>query len=566
MLLFGRRSRLGTVLQRWGAHHWQAGAILSLGLSLGISGLSLGWLLRQPTTAGNCEFVFWPFASASFRLYCAQAAAERQSLEDLLYAIDLIDHLPRDHPLAPEINRRLEVWSDQVLALASAAFHEGQLSRAISFARRIPRHVRAYSKVEAQIARWQDIWQEGEAIYRRAETALKNLEWREAFQISLQLQFVQCRYWSQEQFGALNQRIIRAQKEDRQLDEARGLMAQGGADNLAAAITIVRRIPSSSDVYPGARRLINELGEQLLQEALAALERYDPLEARRIARLIPSDVSSVRAAQDVLKLAAAEELAQAGMGAEITSAIAQARTISAQRPLYFDAQRAIRRWQADLKALQTLAESQAIARSGDLGHLRQALATLNIPLTDVSPYRQEQIRRQQRIWQRQVEVAEDQPLLDRANALARLGTPQGLLQARQLLEQIRPNRALYATAQDRINELFPPVTSPKVAEDRDILQLNEAQRRAQGGRPSDFAAAIALVQEIPPEASVYPVANRLRLQWGQMILEQARYWVGRNTAEAIAIAELIPPNHPLYPEAVEMIRGWRSLDPALSSP
>lgn len=560
--ILGQRSHLNLLVQRLGLHHWQVGAVISLGVSLGISSVSLQILLRQPNTASNCEFVFWPFASAAFRLYCAQAAAERQRIEDLLKAIDLIDDLPPDHPLAPEVNRRIELWSDQVLALADAAFHEGQLSRAITFARRIPRHSHSYSKVEARIARWQQIWQEGEAIYRRAETALKNLEWREAFQISLKLQFVECRYWAEDQFGAFNQRIIRAQKEDRQLDEARALMAQGGADNLAAAITIARRIPASSDVYPGARRLMNELGERLLQEAIAALERYEPTEARRIAQLVPNDVSSIRAAQDVLKLAMAEELAQAGTAADIRSAIALARTVSAQRPLYFDAQRAIRRWQADLTVLQTLAQGQAIARRGGIDHLRQAIAKLTIPLADASPYRQEQVRAQRRIWQRQLEVAEDQLLVDRANALARLGTPEGLVQARQLLEQIRPNRALYKTAQNRIAELFPPTSGATEAWRTDIeaLRLRHAQNLAQGGRPTDLAAAIAILQEIPPNAKSFPTANQLILQWGQNILEQSRYWVGRDNAQAIAIAELIPRNHPLYPEAAELIRTWRQLD------
>lgn len=543
--------------------HWQGVASLSLLTSVSIAGLSLWLLLRQPTTAGNCDFVLWPLASASFRLYCAQQAAEQHTLEDLLHAIDLIDDLPRDHPLAPEINRRLEVWSDQVLALAEVAFHEGQLNRAIAFAQRIPRQVQAYAKVEERIQRWQEIWQEGEAIYRRAEAALKNLEWREAFQISLQLQFVECRYWAQEQFGAFNERIIRAQQEDRQLDKARALMAQGGADSLAAAIEIVRRIPTTSDIYPGARRLLNELGEQLLASAVAAFNRYDPQEAQRIARLIPADVKSARGAEDVLKLATAEEFAQVGMGQDIDRAIAQARTITAERPLYFEAQQAIRRWQTDLKVLHTLAEAQAIARGGTLNHLRLALNRLNIPLVDASPYRQEQIRDQRRLWQRQIEIAEDQPLIDQANALARRGTPEALLVARQLLEQIRPQRALYQTAQNRLKELFPPVATVAVSwqPDQDIARLNEAQRRAQGGRDRDFAAAIAIAQEISPNSSVYAAANQLIVQWGNNILEQARYWVGRNNRQAIATAELIPPTHPLYPEARELIRIWQEAEP-----
>ncbi|HIK24172.1 MAG TPA: hypothetical protein IGQ16_11050 [Thermosynechococcus sp. M3746_W2019_013] len=570
---FGRRSRQ---LNRLGAHvnnqwrrylpwlqHWQVAAGLSLLTSVGISGLSLGLLLRQPTTPGNCDFVLWPLASASFRLYCAQQAAERHTLEDLLHAIDLIDDLPRDHPLAPEINRRLEVWSDQVLALAEVAFHEGQLNRAISFARRIPRDVAAYAKVEERIQRWQEIWQKGEEIYRRAEAALKNLQWREAFQISLQLQFVDCRYWAQEQFGAFNQRIIRAQREDRQLDEARALMAQGGADNLAAAIAIVRRIPTTSDIYPGARRLLNELGERLLELAIATLNRYEPQEARRIAGLIPQDVRSARAAEDVVKLAAAEEFAQAGMGEDIDRAIAQARTITAERPLYFDAQQAIRRWQTDLKVLQTLAAAQTIARGGTVDRLYLAINRLNIPLADASPYRQDQIRDQRRLWQRQIEIAEDQPLIDRANILARQGTPEALLQARQLLEQIRPQRALYETAQNRLKELFPPVATEAVSWqlDPEMARLNEAQRRAQGGRDRDFAAAIAIAQKISPNSSVYATANQLIVEWGNNILEQARYWVGRDNRQAIATAELIPPTHPLYSEARELIRIWQEAEP-----
>lgn len=570
---FGGRSRQLNPLvpfaqKEWRAclpwlQHWQVAASLSLLTSVGISGLSLWLLLRQPRTLGNCDFVLWPLASASFRLYCAQQAAERHTLEDLLHAIDLIADLPRDHALAPEINRHLEAWSDQVLALAELAFHEGQLNRAIAFARQIPRHVQAYTKVEERIQRWQEIWQEGESIYRRAEAALKNLEWREAFQISLQLQFVNCRYWAQEQFGAFNERIIRAQREDRQLDEARALMAQGGADNLAAAIEIVRRIPTTSDIYPGARRLLNELGEQLLASAVAALNRYDPQEARRIAGLIPRDVRSARSAEDVVTLATAEEFAQAGMGQDIDRAIAQARTITAERPLYFEAQQAIRRWQTDLKVLHTLAEAQAIARGGTMDRLYLALNRLNIPLAEASPYRQDQIRDQRRLWQRQIEIAEDQPLIDQANALARQGTPEALLQARQLLERIHPQRALYETAQNRLKELFPPVATEAVSwqPDSDMARLNEARRRARGGRDRDFAAAIAIAQEISPNSRVYATANQLILQWGNNLLEQARYWVGRDTQQAIATAELIPPTHPLYPEARELIRIWQEAEP-----
>lgn len=77
-----------------------------------------------------------------------------------------------------------------------------------------------------------------------------------------------------------------------------------------------------------------------------------------------------------------------------------------------------------------------------------------------------------------------------------------------------------------------------------MTRLKEAQRRARGGRDRDFAAAIAIAQEISPNSSVYATANQLIVQWGNNILEQARYWVGRDNQQAIATAELIPPRIP----------------------
>jgi hypothetical protein len=81
---------------RW----WQAWQVWGLLLvlisgSIGFSATSM--LLRLPKTQ-NCDRVFWPTASASIRLYCAQTASQDKTVQGLLKAIDLVAVLPDNHP------------------------------------------------------------------------------------------------------------------------------------------------------------------------------------------------------------------------------------------------------------------------------------------------------------------------------------------------------------------------------------------------------------------------------------------------------------------------------------
>ena len=76
----------------------------------------MAMLLKLPA-APNCPAIFWPLASASVRLHCAQVAANKETVDDLLEAIALVDSLPKDHPLRPEIDRHIEEWSLDILKI-----------------------------------------------------------------------------------------------------------------------------------------------------------------------------------------------------------------------------------------------------------------------------------------------------------------------------------------------------------------------------------------------------------------------------------------------------------------
>ena len=110
---------------------WQTCAALFI-VCAGLLGTGSYHMLVYQRTKLTCNNVFWPFASASLRLYCAQRQAEKNTLEDLFSAIGLVDVLGKNHPLRAAINPQIEEWSDRALDLAEEAFHDGKLKRAIS--------------------------------------------------------------------------------------------------------------------------------------------------------------------------------------------------------------------------------------------------------------------------------------------------------------------------------------------------------------------------------------------------------------------------------------------------
>lgn len=73
-------------------------------------------------------------ASASMRFECARIAASKQTANDLLEAIVLVDGLPADHAMREEANRLVELWSQEVLKIAEESFQAGKLQDAIDAA------------------------------------------------------------------------------------------------------------------------------------------------------------------------------------------------------------------------------------------------------------------------------------------------------------------------------------------------------------------------------------------------------------------------------------------------
>lgn len=549
--------------------HWQFWGGVAIAISTGIGVVSFSVLLRQPAVTGNCEHVFWPFASASFRLYCAQAAAEKHTLEDLLTAIKLIDGLGQDHPLHPEINRRIEAWSTQVLDLAELSFHQGQLERAITFAQQIPVHTTAYPLVLERINHWRKVWAQGEAIYQRVEAALNDQNWRQAFSIATRLLDVDNRFWSREKFQAINQRIILAQMDDSKLGRARRLLEQGGLTNLREAMQIARGLPSQSDFQKSAQELVQDISQAMIDLADQALARQDLPLALEAVQQIPEDTPLWATAQDYVTLADAESWTWADTVAGLESAIAQVRSMTPDRPLYAKAQTLIQRWQSDIQTVQIMDRARQYADAGGMENLQVAITLVQqIPFTS-SDGRRQAAQKSGQEWLRQLQTLQDQPLLARAEQLVETGNSENLRAAIGLASQIQSGRALYPTAQSRIQlwrEMEQVADNPQTdplplytAPEQDELQ--RAITFARQGTPQALAIAMQTANQVPLDSYQRDAADQAISQWGNKMLDLARAQSDTNLAAAIAIAQQIPAFSAAYEEAQGLIRTWRGQVP-----
>ena len=250
-------------LPRWIPRNWQFWSIMLLVGVIGVGTYSAAQLFFLPD-APNCPAIFLPTASASMRLYCAQMLADKRNVEDLLKAIALVDSLPSDHPLRPEINRNINNWSDEILKLSEETFQNGNLTKAIETAKRIPANTTAHQAVEKQIKSWQTTWAKAEKIYHDAEADMSRNDLRQAFLTATRLLSVGNTYWETTKYQQLSQLITDTRVDGGKLDKAKGMLEDGSLESVQAALKLVGEIKPQSHLYKEATGFIGEAGTKAI--------------------------------------------------------------------------------------------------------------------------------------------------------------------------------------------------------------------------------------------------------------------------------------------------------------
>lgn len=541
--------------RRW-SRSWVFWVLLGGITSTGAGLIAVALMLKLPALP-NCPAIFWPMASASMRLYCAQVAANKQTVDDLLQAIALVQALPPDHPLRSEINRELQQWSFEILDLGDQEFQAGKLEEAIAIAHQIPSDVPAAQAVKKRIESWQAIWSEAEGIYRDAQAEIHQQHWHQAFSAAVHLLSVDNKYWATTKYDELNSRIETARADSRILAKAQSQAKAGGLDNLLAAIKAVESIGVDSEFYQDAQAAIPEFSRQLLDLAQENLDRHDADSAIKIASSIPESAKLQAEVQDFITLASASRNAWADTATGLQSAIAQAQNLGPDRPLYGKAQELIHHWQLQIGDVAHLEKAREIAQGGTIKDLRAAM-TEAAQVLEQNPDAPER-NREVAGWRGQIETVEDRPILERAEQKASAGDINSLQAGIDEASQIASGRALYSEAQKKINSW-----TQDIQRIEDKPQLDRARSLASSG---DLPGAISTAQQIVSGRALSGEAQAAVDDWQGQIQARENWRQARRLAEqgtpealveAIQMANRVPSSSPWRSDVDSAIEQWSS--------
>lgn len=586
------------LVRPWLTNWWFWAGVTAIGSS-GVGLVAAALLLRIPALP-NCPETFWPLAPGSVRLYCAELAANKETVDDLLEAIELVRSLPPDHELRPQANEYLQTWASQILDLADEAFQDGRLAEAVRAAERIPRDVATDQVIDDRVAQWRAVWQAAEEIYRDALDALDDKQWMTAEILAHRLRSTDNRHWATVKHEELKTVISQTRQDDMRLREAEGLLARGGLENLKKALELVREIEPERKLYAEAQRLVGDISDRLVALATDRLMAGDADAALEVASLLGDREDSAATVRDLETLAAAQRIASGGTAADLELAIAKAQDVPAGRPLYERALALTARWQQETSHAAYLDRARELARDPD--GLQLAIAEAQRVPSTSSRYAEAQssVRR----WSESLQLRRDRPRLDRAEQIAGEGTRAALRSAIGQARGVGQSSPLYGEAQRSIDRWTDRL---ETLEDRPLLDRareyasagNYAEairiaRRIGNGRalavqaqadigrwearlaaqapPADRARgqsrSIAEASPTRPVAREQPAPDSLAPtapaqaeleRRSQQLLQMARIRAGSDLPGAIALARRIPANSTAYAEAQRQIARWEAL-------
>ncbi|MGF1589532.1 MAG: chromosome segregation ATPase [Pleurocapsa sp.] len=533
---------------------WQIWGILLVLFSGGVGYGATSMLLKLPKTQ-SCSKVFWPVASASIRLYCAQTAAEERNVEGLLSAINLVAVLPKNHPLRPEIDRNVDRWATSILDIGEEEFQSGNLKQAIATAKRIPANVSAKELVDQKINNWETIWSEGEEIYEQVENKLREADWNGAFTWAVRLTDSSNQYWATTKYEESINNINVAQEENASLNKAQTQVANGNIDELILAIEKADDIDRQSYAYDQAQEIIAQAKEKLVANIEQLIAQQNWRELLQVTSRIPSSLKLQKRNRDWRILANAGSSAQLDTVFGIEEAIEEAKKLNRGSEYYRLGQQLISRWELEIDDVANLSKARDLARVGTINNLRQAISQADL-IPSGNP-RYSQARQEIAKWRGQIQTIEDQPVLSRARELSYGNSVNAWQRAIAEANLISPGSPLYPEAQEEVRSWRANIQR---VQDQPIL--DEAESFA---NLNNYAAAIETARQISSGRSLYSEAQSKITLWQQEIDGQRYYREATNLAQqgtpeslarAISTARQAAGNSSVRFQVVQDVNDW----------
>ncbi len=533
---------------------WVFWAIITLGISGGLVYLSLG-LLLNPKAVPNCPEIFVPMSSASLRVYCGQLAASKQTLKDLSTAIDLVKDIAPNDPTRAYVDSNVQRWALAILRLAEASYQEGNYNDAVNAAKKVPSNIPAYNIVAKRLGQWQETWAKGVALDKETRALLHSSKWVNAYSVAVKLTRLNNHYWATTKYQELADLVQIAKADSAKLDEARQLVKNNEIKPLLQAIEIAKKIDPNSFAQTEAQTIIGTAAKKMFELAIAKFDKNDWKGALEIANKTPQTAETKVEVQDLINLSQARSHALGGTVSELETAISLIQSIKPESKIYSRSQKYIGNWQLEIQDLAALQRARSLAATGTVKDLQTAITEAQrIPTTNPRGKEANQVATE---WGKQIETVQDTPFMTAADTLAAGNTIAGLQNAIVQLNNIKPGRALYAQAQQKIQKWTSDI---QTAEDSPILA--QAESLANSG---NLEAAVTMVQRIGSGRALSATAREKSRDWQAQLqaatnLAAAQKLAATGTPEAllgaIQAASRVPQSSSLRSEARSAMDGW----------
>ncbi len=490
---------------------WMLVGLSTCGALSSVAAAALLWMFMLPP-APDCQSIS-PLTTDMERLYCAQEAARSGNLPELLAGLATVETWSSDHPLYHEAQRWVKDWSESVLAIAHQKVEANDLKGAVATARQIPQTSPVFADAQEAIARWQEGWQEGEAVSAEVQTALKAQNWELASAKIRSMADLEQRHWHTERSNALIRQLAIERRARQALAKAISLAKPGKLKNLSAAIASASQIDHKTYAWVDAQTALNGWSDTLLTVGFAQWKAQKLDQAIAIAQQV-SHPGRDAEAQNLIRLSEARKLVISTVTnwqpspqhtVNLMEAVAAARQIPPSSRFYAQAQDSLASWQAQLEGVKTLQIALVTANLGQPDALKLAIAQAQT----IAPSHPRRVQAQTLIahWHNEQERLADNPVLVRARQLAAPGTIPAMRLAIAQANQIAMGRTLRGEAQ---------------------------------GLAYSWTRQIETIEDRPYLSMARTLAQRGRL------------------AEAIRSAALVRSGRALYPQAQAAIRGWRA--------
>ena len=383
---------------------------------MGMTGAAaLLWLFVTPPPP-NCDQIS-PISADSERLYCAHQAAESKDLDRLQEAIALVESWDEDHPLYSQSQMMTGEWTKLILTVANQKINEGDLQGALDTVAKIPKTSPLYSRVEENVALWQNQWKEGQSLYDQSLKAIAAMDWKKASVYALAMSQLDNVHWQKKRFKELLEKMAVEKRAWEKLKDARYLVYRETAEEYKEALALANQIPRNLYIWEAADKDMSRWGEELLEMATKKIEQKDLEGAIAITNYIPTNYKLYQQGQNLILLGRAKAaIWNQSPGVPgikdfvaLVEGKAAAAKISSDSPYYQEAQARLKDIETLLENLKQIQLASAVAGLGQPFALELAVEQAQMVGRD-EPKR---IQAQSLIarWRKEILSIEDRPYL-----------------------------------------------------------------------------------------------------------------------------------------------------------